>query len=176
RNTPPRYHAVFDLEIKRAKQSATNTCSALTTTLIEKEMAVVQSICSVETCERPKRRLGLCGAHYQRLKAHGDVRADVPIESRVRVRRSESCAVANCERPIRSGKYHMCDAHYKRVWRYGDPQADLPLAEERAESTPVVDFEDGTRVCQGCDLRLSLDRFHADKRSPRGRRKECKTC
>lgn len=36
--------------------------------------------CSVPGCNRMHYAHGLCKAHYQRLRKHGDVRADVPID------------------------------------------------------------------------------------------------
>ena len=36
-------------------------------------------VCSVSGCERSIKAAGLCVAHYERRRIHGDVRADVPI-------------------------------------------------------------------------------------------------
>lgn len=36
-------------------------------------------MCSVEGCARPLKSRGYCAAHYKRVLAHGDPRADVPI-------------------------------------------------------------------------------------------------
>ena len=36
-------------------------------------------MCSVEGCNRPHKARGYCDAHYKRVLAHGDPRADVPI-------------------------------------------------------------------------------------------------
>lgn len=86
------------------------------------------------------------------------------------------CYVAGCLRQTKSGMSRVCDAHYKRRWRNGDINEDVPIASPRAASVPARDFPDGTRVCQKCDVRKPLDGFHRDKRSPLGRRKECKVC
>lgn len=36
------------------------------------------SKCRVDGCQKKKRVFGLCGMHAKRLKAHGDVRAEIP--------------------------------------------------------------------------------------------------
>ena len=35
--------------------------------------------CLVPGCERPSRKHGLCNAHWERVKAHGDARGGEPI-------------------------------------------------------------------------------------------------
>lgn len=37
-------------------------------------------MCKVEGCERPHKARGYCDAHYKRVLARGDPRADVPIK------------------------------------------------------------------------------------------------
>lgn len=135
-----------------------------------------QSICSVARCERSAYKLRFCGAHYQRLKNSGSVRADEPIQSRVRADRSKLCVVEGCSRPMVRGVTQTCDAHYKRLWRNGDLAANVPVLPPRAASVPVVDFDDGTRKCQSCAMRKPLGEFHRDARAPLGRRKTCKSC
>lgn len=87
-----------------------------------------------------------------------------------------TCYVSGCLRPLRSKAATMCDAHYKRWWRSGDVDEVKAIAEPRADSVPVRDFSDGTRICQKCGARKSLDEFHYDKKAPLGKRKECKVC
>jgi 5-methylcytosine-specific restriction endonuclease McrA len=87
-----------------------------------------------------------------------------------------TCSVESCERPSNVKKYTLCQAHYSRLWMHGDVQADVPIAPPRKPSRPPVDFDDGTRQCQTCDQRLPLSSFHADKRSPLGRRADCRVC
>jgi hypothetical protein len=35
---------------------------------------------------------------------------------------------------------------------------------------------EGTKICIACDLELSVDEFHRDKKSPDGRVRKCKLC
>jgi hypothetical protein len=39
-------------------------------------------ICSVEGCDKPGRRHGMCVAHWERVKRHGDPLAHVPVRER----------------------------------------------------------------------------------------------
>lgn len=65
--------------------------------------------CSVEGCGWTSRtHKGLCCAHYQRLKTHGDVRAGVPIVSANKVREimiGEDCALV----PLTQGRFAVVD-------------------------------------------------------------------
>lgn len=87
-----------------------------------------------------------------------------------------TCTVDNCDRTVKNKRLQLCAPHYKRFWRTGDTQAHIPIAPERKPVTAVIDYEDGTRQCQECGQRLPLQDFHNDKRSPKGKRKSCKTC
>jgi hypothetical protein len=42
----------------------------------------VTALCEVPSCERPSFCRGYCRAHYARLLRHGDVRADMPVETK----------------------------------------------------------------------------------------------
>jgi HNH endonuclease len=72
-------------------------------------------LCSVEGCGNPVRSKGLCGKHYERVRAHGDVNADFRSGRKVIPR---ICSVPNCEEiAIHHHKdMKICPAHYHR-WR-----------------------------------------------------------
>lgn len=89
---------------------------------------------------------------------------------------NSTCSVDGCGRSIKNKTHKLCDPHYKRYWRNGDVQAHIPIPEPRKAPRPVIDFPDGTRICQDCDARLPLSDFHNDVQSPDGKRKTCKAC
>lgn len=88
----------------------------------------------------------------------------------------DTCTVDGCDRPIHYKKLGYCQPHYSRYWGTGDVRADVPIAPPRAKPIAVKDFADGTRECAQCNLRLPLDSFHNDAKSPLGKRKQCKAC
>lgn len=68
--------------------------------------------CSVDGCNKPRRKFEWCDGHYQRWKKHGDVLADRPLRaSRPTTGR---CVVAGCIRDQVAKE--RCLMHYKR-WR-----------------------------------------------------------
>jgi hypothetical protein len=40
--------------------------------------------CSVASCIRPAKAHGLCGAHYNRLRNQGSIKAEMPVRSLAR--------------------------------------------------------------------------------------------
>lgn len=138
-------------------------------------MANANTICNVADCERSATDAGLCGAHYQRFKKHGDVQAHIPVARRAK-RAGATCSAGACDRPVVNGINRLCGAHYSRLWREGAAKPEVPLAPPRSRPLPVQDHADGTRTCQECQARLPLDSFHNDSRGPGGKRKTCKTC
>ena len=62
--------------------------------------------CSVETCDRPLARRGLCYKHAYRLARFGTTD-------------DRGCSVDGCERPHEC--HGMCSIHRRRLQRYGDP-------------------------------------------------------
>jgi hypothetical protein len=82
--------------------------------------------CSVENCENPVTAKDLCVPHYKRWRKHGDVRADVPLQTRC----VGFCAVAGCGRPMQG--HGLCASHRRQV-RKGKALADLkPIVCNRA--------------------------------------------
>jgi hypothetical protein len=85
-------------------------------------------VCSVEDCDRPSTRWGLCPAHAARQQKHGDPLAHIPLGSRKSLTKPatpEVCKVEGCDRPQQSGG--KCSGHYQRWRKYGDVRADRPL-------------------------------------------------
>ena len=78
--------------------------------------------CSVDGCERDKRRAGLCSSHYSRLQRLGDVQADIPFRNYIEM---GACSVEGCEKTrIAKG---LCETHYWRLRNYGSVRADVPF-------------------------------------------------
>lgn len=76
--------------------------------------------CSVVDCDKPHEARGWCKLHYERWKRLGDVRADIPPESR-RPGPRPVCSVEDCKAPEHSRGF--CSLHYGRWRRHGDPLA-----------------------------------------------------
>ncbi len=65
--------------------------------------------CSVTTCERQPRTAGYCGAHYKRLREHGDVHADVPVK--VYPEPAKICSRPGCAKAVKSRG--LCWRHHR---------------------------------------------------------------
>ena len=78
-----------------------------------------EQVCSVDGCERPSRRNGLCAMHAQRLRRHG---ATETLDR-------QPCTVPGCER-LRFG-HGLCQMHYLRKTRHGSTDDPRPTTEER---------------------------------------------
>lgn len=71
--------------------------------------------CSVESCDRPLRKRGLCNMHYLRVKRTGLAGS---AESLRPAREGVlTCTIDQCERPTVGRK--MCGMHYQRVRTHG---------------------------------------------------------
>lgn len=81
-------------------------------------------VCNVDQCDRPVRSKGMCGLHYDRVRAHGTT--ELPE------RAIPECSVAACDRPaVCKG---MCKAHDIRRRRgvpLDTPFRPLPTRVER---------------------------------------------
>lgn len=72
--------------------------------------------CSVGGCTRQVRAKRLCSAHYERLRAHGDVTVDKRRGQKVpRV----VCVIEGCTRIADSFKMKICAVHRGRLIRHG---------------------------------------------------------
>jgi hypothetical protein len=77
--------------------------------------------CRIDACDRDAATRGWCHAHYQRWRAHGDVRADVPL------RTSAACAIDGCGRDRHVDG--LCRTHATRRERYGSALPDVPVGD-----------------------------------------------
>lgn len=80
-----------------------------------------ERICSVEDCDRTRRRYGLCGLHSQRFVKYGAT--DLPERAR------PTCAGPDCDRlldPIQHSS-GLCKSHYKQQ-HLGKPLTPLLVA------------------------------------------------
>lgn len=88
---------------------------------------MTDKICSVDGCSRSAHwkdhgHLGLCSAHYQRVRIHGD--ASVNKKAGPRVSAFKACSVDGCGKNAAgsaAGKNGMCQMHHVRVRTHGDP-------------------------------------------------------
>lgn len=79
-------------------------------------------ICTVPTCARKRTASGLCAAHYQRKRTHGDVRAHIPLRSSGKqLVHFGTCRVDGCEQEVRIAQLSFCSVHYQRWRKHGDP-------------------------------------------------------
>jgi hypothetical protein len=67
--------------------------------------------CSVTSCEKPVRSLGLCEMHYMRQRRHGDVH----VVKRVRMYAGQLCSIEGCEKKARARE--LCSFHWQRQWK-----------------------------------------------------------
>lgn len=84
--------------------------------------------CSIEGCCYKSRHLGLCEAHYGRLRRHGDPLAGKPhkgVVTRQQPTEKRICMVVGCESPHTALGY--CNAHLRRYKKYGNPIANQPI-------------------------------------------------
>lgn len=72
----------------------------------------------IANCDRLAVTREYCDAHHQRILAHGDPRADIPLKPAVRYNGAH-CSVDGCDRRAKSRGW--CHMHYARVLRDGDP-------------------------------------------------------
>lgn len=79
---------------------------------------MAQAICSIQNCDKPARKTGLCHAHYRRSRLGQSM--DVPVRS---WGLDGSCTVDGCSKPRHCKG--LCSAHYRRR-RLGE-SLDTPL-------------------------------------------------
>ncbi len=85
-------------------------------------------------CDRIAVSRGHCDAHNQRIKAHGDPRADVPLRTAVRYRGAD-CSVPGCVKPAKS--LGWCFMHYERNRKNGTPGNAQSLIAEKNSACVV---------------------------------------
>lgn len=118
--------------------------------------------CSLDGCVSPMSSRGWCKKHYKRWERNGD-----PLKT---VSRDDAapCAFEGCEQTVRVAGY--CYAHYSRKVRNGEPGAG------RKPSESAVDHEDGSRTCNTCGVRRSIEAYHCGSLYKRGRSPKCRSC
>lgn len=90
-----------------------------------------RAICSVAGCDKPTHANGLCSAHDNRLRRHGD-----PLGGRAfRQRQSGPCSQPDCDRQATRKGY--CSRHYLRLRKHGDPSICLNPIGERPPTCQV---------------------------------------
>jgi hypothetical protein len=103
-------------------------------------------ICSVESCGNYVAVRGLCTAHYQRLRAHGDVQSHIPVIKKPR-QYAVTCKIEGCGK--RSHIEGYCDAHGRRLKAHGDPLGGRKTPWPREE--PYRFFEETVLTYDGDD-------------------------
>lgn len=118
---------------------------------------MTDKVCSVAECERTNQMTaGYCGAHYARVRAYGDPRADVPVRRRYG---GETCSVEICSRSAAING--LCRAHNLRRRLTGDVQAHLPLA-PRLVACSIDECEEPARGRRLCNTHYERWRRHGD--------------
>lgn len=99
--------------------------------------------CSIDGCDHPRQRQGMCQTHFTRKR---DGR---PIDAPVKRRRKWGvvCAVEGCGRSGGRGN-GLCGAHAYRLKRYGDVQAERPVKALAPKGAGYVD-SNGYRCING---------------------------
>lgn len=124
-----------------------------------------QRSCAVSTCARPAyHSQEWCQSHYDRFKRFGDVRAEVPFQSKAP--QGSKCSLGCDKPPIARG---WCVMHYNR-WRLtGDPG---PAGRIYQKSNLGAE----AKTCTSCRKVKPKSDFYADKRIGDGRSSHCKAC
>lgn len=78
-----------------------------------------KKICSVAECTTKVRAKGLCGRHYERMRAHGDTTTDN------RATGPKRCIIEGCTGTVVGRGW--CSNHYSRWWRHGDTDSLIPM-------------------------------------------------
>ena len=133
--------------------------------------------CSVPNCQRPKKGLGYCNAHHQRLVKYGDVQAIVPIRPRHHPQPGYLwCYVCELEKP----DVEMTAAVFvrSRGWRTGEckecknrrspqsPEAGRKHWLNKAYGLSIEQYEERLAqqggVCAICKSPPRKNRLHVD--------------
>jgi hypothetical protein len=76
--------------------------------------------CSVGGCDKPSRRsLGMCIAHYSRVRRHGSPGSPEILSRKARPSRRNTCSIEGCEEPCHGRE--LCSSHYWRWLNHGSP-------------------------------------------------------
>lgn len=104
--------------------------------------------CKIESCKRNVVALGLCSAHYSKLRKYGD-----PIAGREN--KGGECSVDGCSNPVKGLK--LCAKHYARLKKHGNPMIAVGERKKRKpyseckKRTPVITKQKERCYATGCD-------------------------
>lgn len=90
--------------------------------------------CEIPDCGKKRQALGLCPAHYARLRKWGDPLGVAP-RSAYWDRGRTTCSVADCDTHVATIKRGFCAKHDYKFRRYGDPLAGRTFAPRGFGST-----------------------------------------
>jgi len=99
--------------------------------------------CSIKDCGRKVKARGWCAAHHSRWQRHGDVQADVPIDSH-RYKPGTQCSVPDCD--ARASARGWCKQHYRR-WRFaGEVRPEVPIRPKAPDGAGYTDWNGYVRI------------------------------
>lgn len=120
--------------------------------------------CSVEGCERPRRRREWCSTHYTRWLRHGD--------PTVTLRGGNSCSVDGCDLPYYGSGW--CGLHYARVRAHGSPEIPERVVERHRCQVEGCEMY---AKCRGwCDVHYRRWLHNGDPLALRGNGRPCSIC
>src|SRR5882672_10854107 len=86
----------------------------------------IKEKCSVIGCVAISHSKGLCNAHYIRLRKHGDLMLDVPVEAKGPHGQGSPCKHPGCDGMASAGgAFGYCCAHYMRQKKGADMSAPI---------------------------------------------------
>jgi hypothetical protein len=93
---------------------------------LRKQADVTKISCTIDGCDRGVAAKGLCSAHYQRQRKHGNPLAGLPLRDSGKTLVPHGiCRVEGCERRSRIAGRSLCGTHYQRWRKHGDPTKTL---------------------------------------------------
>lgn len=107
-------------------------------------------ICSVDDCDRPARGLGLCSAHYQRMRLNGTLERKKPDYS------CTPCSVDECGKQAKSNG--MCISHYNAFNKYGRTEILVKKGHNKGLSCSIDGCEKPARKTGLCQNHYEMQR------------------
>lgn len=123
---------------------------------------VSNNTCSVNNCERPNKKRGMCGMHYLRQWRSADFTPHVP-------KNASECVVPGCTQPQRAAP-GWCNMHYQRHLRNG------VVGNPEVRALRGVRIIDDKRHCSQCREWLPLADFGVDRTMSDGLKSACREC
>jgi 5-methylcytosine-specific restriction endonuclease McrA len=123
--------------------------------------------CSVDGCAKRPTRVGMCNAHYMRLRRTGATRS------------ARSCLIAGCEADL-SGSQHLCAEHRGCCVEPNCGQVragrSSRCARHKNYGGAALPAEKGEKRCRTCLTAKPLDEFYETSGTRDGRQDRCKEC